>query len=511
MNNKEMTNKREISMTLLFSIIAMGLNYLISFLLTPYITTHLGTEAYGFLTLAKTIANYGIIITSCLNTYASRFITIAYHEGDVDKARKYYSSIVLTNVFLLIVVALFDVVIVYNLDRFITIPISLAHDVKVLFFIDIINYMLLALGNVFNAYAYVRNILDRIYIVRIISYLSEGVILFILFKRFEAKLYFVGVALIASTLVLLVLNYCFSRRYAPYLVICPRLFSYKAVKDLVLSGIWNSINNIGNLLNSGLDLLVSNLLLSATAMGELSIVKTVSTVLTTIAQLLSSPFHPQILKYYSNKDMDSVVRLLIKQIKLSGYVVCVVLAGFITLGVEYFSLWTPNQDIKLLYGIAIVTVIGFVFEGIATPLFYSYTLTLKNRIPCIITILSGFLNVVGMYILITYAHVGLYGVVGTTTVLGLGTYIIFSPLYSSHCLNVRWNVFYPSMLRIIFAAIAISIVTKAIPISNIAINWFGFILAGILICVISLPIYILCVENKEELRIIIRKCEKLFR
>ena len=510
MNNKEMTNKREISMTLLFSIIAMGLNYLISFLLTPYITTHLGTEAYGFVTLAKTIANYGVIITSCLNTYASRFITIAYHEGDVDKARKYYSSVVLTNVFLLIVVTLLDVVLISYLDRFIAIPISLVHDVKVLFFIDIFNYMLLALGNVFNAYAYVRNKLDRIYIVRIISYISEGVILFLLFKRFEAKVYFVGVALVASTLVLMVLNYCFSRRYAPDLVIRPKLFSLKAVKDLVLSGIWNSINNIGNLLNSGLDLLVSNLLLSATAMGELSIVKTVSTVLTTIAQLMSSPFHPQILKYYSNKDIDSVVGLLIKQIKLSGYVVCVVLAGFIALGAEYFSLWTPNQDIELLYGIAIVTVIGFVFEGITTPLFYSYTLTLKNKIPCIITILSGFLNVAGMYILITYADVGLYGVVGTTTVLGLGTYLIFTPLYSSHCLNVRWNVFYPSIVRVLFAAVAISLVTKAIPISNIASNWFGFILAAVLICVIGLPIYILCVATKDELRMVIRKCESLF-
>lgn len=52
-----------------------------------------------------------------------------------------------------------------------------------------------------------------------------------------------------------------------------KYFSFSAVKDLFVSGIWNSINSIGNLLNSGLDLWISNLMLSPTSMGELSIVK----------------------------------------------------------------------------------------------------------------------------------------------------------------------------------------------------------------------------------------------
>lgn len=190
-----------------------------------------------------------------------------------------------------------------------------------------------------------------------------------------------------------------------------------------------------------------------------------------------------------------MVKLFNKQIKMSGYIVCVVTAGFFAIGAEYFSLWTPNQNIELLYGIAIVTVIGFLFEGIATPLFYTYTLTLKNRIPCIVTILSGILNVLGMYILIKYASVGLYGVVGTTTVLGFGTYFIFTPLYSSHCLNVKWNVFYPSMVRVIIAAILISIVAKAIPIYSIAKNWLGFIFAALLI---YLP-YSKVIYNAEEI------------
>ena len=78
-----------VTYTLFISIIAMAINYLIMFTLTPYITMYLGTEAYGFVSLAKTVSNYGIIITGCLNTYASRYITIEFHKGNLKKANNY--------------------------------------------------------------------------------------------------------------------------------------------------------------------------------------------------------------------------------------------------------------------------------------------------------------------------------------------------------------------------------------------------------------------------------------
>lgn len=45
--NKENATK-QISFTLILSIVAMAINYMISFVLTPYITTNMGAEAFGF-------------------------------------------------------------------------------------------------------------------------------------------------------------------------------------------------------------------------------------------------------------------------------------------------------------------------------------------------------------------------------------------------------------------------------------------------------------------------------
>ena len=52
--------------------------------------------------------------------------------------------------------------------------------------------------------------------------------------------------------------------------------SFSKIKNLLKNGIWNSLNQLGNELNSGLDLLISNLMLSAVAMGQISVVKNIA-------------------------------------------------------------------------------------------------------------------------------------------------------------------------------------------------------------------------------------------
>lgn len=51
------------------------------------------------------------------------------------------------------------------------------------------------------------------------------------------------------------------------------------------------------------------------------------------------------------------------------------------------------------------------------PIYYVNTLTVKNKIPCFITIIGGLLNVVGMFILIKYTNLGVYAVPITTAVI----------------------------------------------------------------------------------------------
>ena len=88
-----MNKVKRLLMTILTSGIATILSFLISFILTPYITNKLGVEAYGFVTLAKNFTQYATIITIALNSYAARYITVSYHNNDMEKAQEYISSV----------------------------------------------------------------------------------------------------------------------------------------------------------------------------------------------------------------------------------------------------------------------------------------------------------------------------------------------------------------------------------------------------------------------------------
>ena len=72
--------------------VAYLINYLITLFLTPYVTDNIGTEAYGFVSLAKNIAQYATYATLALNSLAGRYISVEYHRGNKDKSNTYFSS-----------------------------------------------------------------------------------------------------------------------------------------------------------------------------------------------------------------------------------------------------------------------------------------------------------------------------------------------------------------------------------------------------------------------------------
>ena len=501
----EKLNTKRISGTLLMSVAAMAVNYLISLVLTGYITENIGADAYGFVTLAKTISNYAIIFTSCLNSYASRFITVSYHKNDMSKANSYYSSVFYANAALSVVVLLISGIAIVFLDKLLVVPESLLNEVRILLLLDILNYMLLATGSCFSAFAYISDRLDVMNAVKFAAYSIEALILIALFGCLEPSIVYVGVALLASSVILIAANILITRRLVPLLSLKRTFFKMSAVKDLVVSGIWNSINSIGNLLQSGLDLIVSNLMLSATAMGQISIVKTLSTVFATLYQLLAAPFHPQLLKSYSNGDKEGVIRTMKISIKLSGFFAAVIFAGFVGFGKMYYTLWTPSQDISLLYYLTLITFLGSIIEAVAFPLFYAYTLTLKNSVPCFVTIISGLLNVGGMFVLIRYFDFGAYAVVLTTTVLGFGTYFVFTPIYAGKCLGCSAREFYPTMMRVV--AIGFLMALIALPLSELQlhVSWSVLFASAALFTIIALPVYFFLVFNKAERNSILLK------
>ena len=170
---KESVNKRLIK-TFLISGFSTIIGYIISFLITPYITENLGMEAYGFVTIANTAVLYAGIITIALTSFVVRYISIAYHENNIDEARQYYASSVIACILLSGFLFIIALLLITQLEHFLNIPDTLVSSVKLLFVVVFLNFVVTTVTTPYNAVFYIKNRLDFSGIIRFRSSSGAG-------------------------------------------------------------------------------------------------------------------------------------------------------------------------------------------------------------------------------------------------------------------------------------------------------------------------------------------------
>ncbi len=461
--------------TMLLSGGAFFVNYAITLVLTPYITSTVGTAAYGFVSLAKNIAQYATIITLALNSFASRHIAVAYHKGDMKTAGIFFSSTFYGDVALGGAVVLLAALGIIFLEKIFVIPPEIVGDVKWLFLIVFINFLLVTVATVYGAGAHIANRLDIVGVFKLLSYVADAVLLVILYRLLPAKVAYVGLGLLAASLVVVGSNVWITRRYTPELRARRADFTPAAVKKLVGDGIWASANDLGALLHNGLDLAICNLMLTPLAMGQLAIAKSIDLIFHSLYQVVAQAFQPMFLRSYAQNKMDKLLAELRLSMKLSGMLANLAFAGFFALGMAYYQLWIPGEDIPLVYRLTVITIMTSVASGTMKPLYYIYTLTVKQRFPSIVTIVTGVMNVVSMFLLLTYTDMGIDAVVWTTVVLVSFINFVSNPLYMAHVLHLPLGTFYPQIIRNVLSCGLITVLFKGLSMLYMPGSWGTFI------------------------------------
>lgn len=500
--NKE---NKKLFQTIFISAVSTVISYLINFLLTPYISSHVGIEAYGFVSIAKTAVSYAQIITVALTTFIVRYITLSYHKNKLEEANSYYSSSIMACFELAGALFLFALLCIFKLENILRIPENLIPSVKLLFVFVFINFVLTTMVTPLNAGCYIQNRLDLNGIVKIISYIAESLVLIIVFKYCTPNIWVVGLGSFVAAIFLVSGNYILKQKLTPELRFKKSLVSYKRVKEMMSNGVWQSVNSLGNTLNSGLDLLISNLMLTAVQTGEIAVVKTIGTMFSMLYQVVGQPFQPRMLKVYSTGKKEDFFKELTKAMRICGYFSNVAFAGFVALGWTYFKLWIPNENTNVLYMLAVLTVVCSITEGVAQPLYYINTLTLKKKIPCFVTIGGGLLNVVSMYLLLKYTNLGVYSIVITTAVIMTLINFIFTPIYAAYSIKLRPIRLYKVLFRH-FCSVAIMIVIfKGITFIYMPYGWFGLIAEALIMALLGVIVHGMIMSNKNEKKNILEK------
>lgn len=487
-----------------WALISTIVNTGIHFLIVPYVSENVGIEAYGFVSLANMLVTYADVISTALNSFAGRYIAIEYHKGNIEKAKRYYTSVFIGDLLITLGLALVAVYAIPQLQLIINISEYLQKDVKILFAIVVARYCLVMLRTAFDVSAFIKNRLDLSEKLRTCSHIINASVLLYTCCVLKPHVWYVGLATLCSVTFLLITQIVVSRKHTPELRIEFRLFSPACIRDFLLSGIWNSINSVGNMLNSGLDLLITNQMLSGVLMGAVSVSKTMGSLCYTIIIAISNSLRPKQLEYYSKHNIEALVNRLIDSMRITGCVCALIFSGFYSVGYEFLSLWLPSQNLSLIFRLMMIVIVGDVVTGVVYPLFYVFTLTNKLKVPCVITILMGALNVIGMYILIKYTDLGSYAVVLTTMVLNL-IHFIDTPIYSAHCLQLSYKTFYPTIVNHLLDCGINMLVMRAVGSCLVFTwGWYGFILKVIILGFFGIVVSFFVVASKAEREAVIR-------
>ena len=157
----ETSQNRQMAINLIAAIISFAVNAGINFFLTPYLVKELGTDTYGFIGLANSFVQYATMISSALNAMSGRFISIAYHQGNREKASRLFSSVLVADLFLAAVMLIATSVLTLYLDVFLVIPAHLVNSVKLTFAITFLTFVISIVTAIFTTATFVKNRMER--------------------------------------------------------------------------------------------------------------------------------------------------------------------------------------------------------------------------------------------------------------------------------------------------------------------------------------------------------------
>lgn len=482
--------------------ISVLITSIIAFTLTPYVTRNIGIEATGFISLSNTIVSYIDIIVIALNAFASRNIAIAYHNGNHEEVEIYYSSVLIANAFLSCVINLLCIFMVINIQSLLNVSDYLLNDVQILLYIMIVNYTINIFGSIFSISAFITNRSSITYRNKGISSILYAITLFLMIYFNSVHVYYVAIGYLVAAIFSCVSNFYYTKKILPDLKLDIRLFSFRKIRILISSGIWNSISNIGSMLNSGLDLIVSNKMLSTVVMGQISISKQLSSIMTTFTGIIVNSFQPKQLERYAKGDIKGLVKYLKLSINLSSILTITLFAVFFVLGKSFLSLWIPGQDIDYIYKLCIIVIFGDIVVATVRPLYYVFTLTDKLRITCVFTVASGIINFISMILLLSFSNLGGYAVVGTTCVLNFITNLVLTPYLAGKFLKLRKNPFFRILAKHLFVCFIITIILSVINSYFVITSWFGLVVSGGingLFCIAFSALLMISGNNQKEI------------
>lgn len=504
-----MGNHSQSVINLVCSLSVLLVNLFIGFWLSPFIIRTIGVEANGFVSLASNFITYATLIEMALGSMASRFITIEYVNGNYEKANLYYNSVFWGRLIIILVLIGPAVYLIARLEHFINIPPELMRDVKYLFGIMFANFFFsISLPN-WGVATYATNTLHRTYIPNAVLSLVRAIFLFGTLTLLTPKVYYLAIVSFVISIFTVIVHRYNKKILTPNLSLSlkkgKRIYSKKAVFELMSSGVWNSISSVGNMLLSGLDLLVCNIYLGPTAMGVVALSKTLPAHMQALSGTVRGAFGASVTISYAKGNMELLYRELHRAMKMTSFMMITPIALIVTFGDWFYSLWVPSQDARVLQILSILGIVGYMFTSGTQILYNVFAAVNKVKANSIAMVSSGAVSIGTMFLLVQFTDLGVYIFGGVSMIVNLARNMSFTLPATAKYLGFSWKKFYPQVGQTVFASIVLIIIGQLIKDWLPNGSWINLIISALIFSAIALPVSFLILFNRDERKFLLDK------
>lgn len=505
------TRKQQTVINMLSSVIALAISMGISFFLSPYIVKTLGADANGYVNLANNFIGYTNLITVALNSMANRFISIEYHRGNIKKANKYYSSLFYGDLFIVIILSIVSFVVVDNIENFLQVSTELVLSVKVLFSILFVNSLVNTLFTIWNCSTYIVNRLYLSSLRTIQSNILRAIVIVMMFSMFKPSIIYLGLGTVAASTLTNIYNCYYKKVLISDLRVERRNFDWKATKDLISSGIWNSLSNASNILLTGIDLLITNIFIDASSMGMLSVAKIIPSVISEFSGTITNVFTPTLVIDFAKEEKDKIYNSLIQASKITSIICIIPLAYLICFGDIFYSFWQPTLDSRELQILSILTCMMLAVTAGLQVFYNVFMVTNKVKESSIVIFCFAVLSTVVTGVLVRYTNLGVYAVAGVSSIVIIIRNLVYTVPYSAKYLGLPKNSFFGIAIKSVFSTILSCGVGGFFRFAFNINGWISLILVAVGYAIIAFLVNFMIVLSNEEKTVLQGAIENIIR
>ena len=498
------SNKFRMKLNIITNIAAFVINFFINFYISPLIVSKFGADAYGFIGLSNEIVGYISIIAIIFNSVGSRFIANEYYKGRYEDAINYYNALIAANLIISFIIIIIGLVFIPALEKFITIPVHLINTVKIVFAISFVTYAVSLSTNSFSIATFVKNVTAINGLITISVNIIRFTLIIIFLNLVSLNIYWVPFSSMIATSFGGIAFVITAKRLLPDIIPNPLKAKRTYISSLAKSGIWMSATSLGVILMRNVDLLIANQYLDSVNMGYLSIARIIPNSITSALTTIGPLFTPLLIQKYSKDDMDGLGNTTSKSIDTVYKIMLVPICGYIILAKEFTFLWqkelTP-EIVGLVSSLSIITVIQSLFNASGCVNSQLSIVTNRLKIPVMVTLFSGIINLLLVIILIQFTNFGIYSIVISSTFIMTFRYIVFNPIYGAIIIKKRWNYFY-NRLKYDWLIIPIILFIFFILHKYIVLkSWMQFIFSATILGIVGYSIvflYFKIIESKDS-------------